>query len=633
MPADGALPAPNAIAGFDGETDAALDGYLDTMERFLMTNEQVMSAYLGGVALVGDQAQRPLVGTIVSWEPELELVAQRVFDPLEDSYLLDHTLGRTVSHSDPGLHALAPMPLAMSIEILAEAASCLLPDLTVTGLRDVRAHRWLAFGEAPQRLAVSVRRLAAEGGRERVQAELRSLDDGRRPAAAVVEATVLLGDHFPPPPTPAAVPLDGGGPSRWPPEQLYGEAMFHQLLWQGVRSVDVVAPAGARAQLEVLPRAGLLRNTLEPRFVLDPVVLDAAGQVIGFWAAEMLERAPVVFPFRLAALDLYGPSLPAGEPLACLAAIRLEGDQLVRSDIDVLDATGRCWMRLAGWEDKRFAVPERFAPLARPAELTPLSTPWRTPLMPYPDQRIACRRLDATLAADRALWTPVWASRVLGRRERELFDTLAQPETRQLEWLAARTAAKECVAELVRAAYGLELLPAEIEILPDDRGMPVVVAPALEGLGELPAVSLTHAQGQAAALVTLLPAGAGGGAGIDIEQLLPRPQGFAQVALTEAELRLLEPLPADAAEEWILRLWCAREAAGKAVGEGLAGGANAPRVSAIDVEREAVLLDVAGRWLIAWTHREEDLVFATTVHPDSSFADSSFDFGTGEATR
>jgi phosphopantetheinyl transferase len=220
---------------------------------------------------------------------------------------------------------------------------------------------------------------------------------------------------------------------------------------------------------------------------------------------------------------------------------------------------------------------------------------------------------------------------VLGRRERELFDALALPETRQLEWLAARTAAKECVAELLRAAHGLELLPADIEILPDDRGVPVVVAPALEGLGEPPAVSLTHAQGQAAALVTLVPPG-GGGAGIDIEHLVPRPQGFAQAALVEAELRLLERLPADDSEEWLLRLWCAREAAGKAVGAGLAGGANAPRVSAIDARREAVLLDVAGRRLIAWTHREEDLVLATAVHPDSSFADSSFDFGTGEAT-
>ena len=79
--------------------------------------------------------------------------------------------------------------------------------------------------------------------------------------------------------------------------------------------MDLVAPTGAHAQLRVLPRAGLLRGDPEPNFVLDPVVLDSAGQVVGFWAADMLERARVVFPFRLAALDLFGPPPPEGERL------------------------------------------------------------------------------------------------------------------------------------------------------------------------------------------------------------------------------------------------------------------------------------------------------------------------------
>jgi acyl transferase domain-containing protein len=151
------------------EVAAALDGYMQTMEHFLMTNEHVMSAYLGGGAAVAvELAPRPLVGTVVAWEPEVELVAQRIVDPAEDRYLLDHTLGRMVSRADPGLHALALMPLAMSVEILAEGASCLLPDLIVTGLRDLRAHRWLAFGETPKTLELSVRRLTAAGGCERV---------------------------------------------------------------------------------------------------------------------------------------------------------------------------------------------------------------------------------------------------------------------------------------------------------------------------------------------------------------------------------------------------------------------------------------------------------------------------------
>ena len=615
-PLHAAAASPAAVTTDQYELDSAIDGYLETMQRFLATNEQVMSAYLGGGAAVAlEQARRPLVGTVVAWEPELELVARRLVDPAEDRYLLDHTLGRTVSRSDPALHALALMPLAMSVEILAEGASCLLPDLTVTGLRDLRAHRWLAFSEAPKTLEVAVRRLPAEGGCERVRVELRDLGDGFAVADPVVEATVLLADHFQEAPEPMALALDGGRPSRWQGEQLYDEAMFHQPLWQGVSSVDVVAADGARAQLEVLPRVGLLRGTPEPSFVLDPVALDAAGQVVGFWAAEMLEHARVVFPFRLEALDLYGPPPAQDEKLACSAAIRLEGDQLVSSDIDVLDADNRCWMRLTGWADKRFDVPERFAPLARPAALAPLSTPWPGPLSAHRESPVACRLLDARMPADRALWKPVWASRVLGRRERELFDALTLPENRQLEWLAARTAGKECVAELLRDAYGLELLPAEIEILPDERGAPVVVAPGLEGLAELPLVSLTHAQGHAAAFASLAPPHAGAGVGIDIEPLVSRAPGFEQAALGEAERRLLEPLPKGAADEWLLRLWCAKEAAGKALGAGLSGWSGAPQACAIELDSEVVELDVAGRRLLAWTLREGDLIAATALYP------------------
>jgi len=603
-----------ALAPLDDEAAAVVEGFLGTMEHFLIANEEVMSAYLEGSTALAGQAttQRPLVGRIVAWEPEIELVAQRLVNPLEDLYLLDHTLGREVSRTDPDLHALPLMPLAMSIEILAEAASCLLPQLILTGLRDLRAHRWLAFDDAPQTLQVSARRLAAKDGCEQVRVELRIVDD-EGPGAPVVETTALLAHAFSPAPAPAVVALHDGRPSRWQPGELYEQAMFHQPLWQGVRSVDRVSSAGAHAQLVVLPRTGLLRDDPEPNFVLDPVALDSAGQVVGFWAADMLNRGQVVFPFRLAALDLYRPTPPVGEELACVAAVSLEGEHLVSSDIDVVDADGRCWMRLTGWEDKRFAVPERFAPLARPAKLAPLSSRWEAPQAPYPQQTVVCRCMDSRLPVDRALWKPVWASRVLGPHEREIFAALELPETRELEWLAARTAGKECVAELVRAAHGLELLHAEIEILPDEQGAPIVFCPALDGLGEAPAISLTHTSGQAAALAAFAPPD--GGVGIDIEQLQPRAQGFAQAAFTAAEQELLEQLSPNATDEWLLRIWCAREAAGKALGSGLSGGATAPRVSAIDAEHETLLVNVAHRQLVVWTHCDGELVVATAVDP------------------
>jgi acyl transferase domain-containing protein/phosphopantetheinyl transferase len=605
---------PALTARDDDDAAAAMDGHLLTMEQFLDTGAEIVEAYLAAVQPpVVEQGRDPLLGTVIASEPGAQLVARRIFDPSEDRYLLDHTLGRMVSRVDPDLSALALMPLAMALEILAEAAGCLDPGSTVTGLRDVRAHRWLAFGEHAKVLETHAVRAASDDPAERVHVELREVgDDGERTVA--VEGDVLLARAFQPSPQPIRPDLEGARPSRWAPGSLYGEAMFHGPCWQAVRDVEAVAPAGAVARLEALPRDGLLRSTPDPAFRLDPVVLDAAGQVIGFWAADRLASAKHVFPFRLAALDLHGSQPLPGTGLACVAAIELLSDALVRSDIDVLDPAGRPLMRVTGWEDMRFDVPERFRPLTVPTELAPIAHTWERPVTPYADRAITCRRLDARLPTDGAPWKAVWASRVLSRRERETFAALEVPERRQLEWLGARTAAKEGVAELLEHAHGLELLPADIEIVAGEGGAPTVVVPGLEALGETPVVSLSHAQGEAAALAALVAAESGDGIGIDIEHLRPAPTDWADVALSPDERALVDALSPELADEWLLRCWCAKEAAGKAVGSGLAPGRpEAPAVVSIDPEGGRLVVGIGGRRLTAHTLRDGDLVVATAL--------------------
>ncbi len=62
---------------------------------------------------------------------------------------------------------MAMMPLTMSLEIVAEAAACLLPGGIVVGMRDIRAFRWIAFEDQPQIFQVTARVLP--GGGNRVQ--------------------------------------------------------------------------------------------------------------------------------------------------------------------------------------------------------------------------------------------------------------------------------------------------------------------------------------------------------------------------------------------------------------------------------------------------------------------------------
>ena len=110
------------------------------------------------------RAAWPLLGEVVEHEPGVRLVARRSVDPDADPYLRDHTLGRVVSRTEPALSGLPLMPLAMSLEVLAEGAAALVGAGVVTGLRDVRAHRWIAF-PGPLELEVAARRLA--GARRR----------------------------------------------------------------------------------------------------------------------------------------------------------------------------------------------------------------------------------------------------------------------------------------------------------------------------------------------------------------------------------------------------------------------------------------------------------------------------------
>ena len=170
-----AQPAP-APAADDDDAAAVVEDHLRTMERFLETGHEVMQAYLGH-APPAAAPPWPLLGEIVEHEPGVGLVARRSVDPDADPYLRDHTLGRVVSRTDPALRGLPLMPLAMSLEVLAEGAAALVGAGVVTGLRDVRAHRWIAF-PGPLELEVAARRLPGPAGVERVRVELRDRPGG-----------------------------------------------------------------------------------------------------------------------------------------------------------------------------------------------------------------------------------------------------------------------------------------------------------------------------------------------------------------------------------------------------------------------------------------------------------------------
>jgi len=192
---------------------------------------------------------------------------------------------------------------------------------------------------------------------------------------------------------------------------------------------------------------------------------------------------------------------------------------------------------------------------------------------------------------------------------------------RRHEWLLGRAVAKDAVRRLLERHAALEIAPAEIEISPDAYGCPRACGAWTNRLPAAPSLSIAHSDGTAVALAALDP---GHAVGIDMESLDRRREDFESIAFRPEERALLDAMPEDSRQEWALRMWCAKEAVGKALGRGLSAGLRAFTITQMDagsggtqVELRDAALEtfpqLRGERLIAYTTRDMDFVFATIM--------------------
>jgi phosphopantetheinyl transferase len=517
------------------------------------------------------------------------------------------------------LRPLIVLPLTMSMEILAEAAAALMPGEVLVGMRNVQAHHWIQVDDTPVSLHISAQR-AANSGRE-VSVQVSNPIAGSKP---VIEGIMIFADAYPAAPPASAVPLVGERRSQLASADLYdGRLMFHGPAFRGVDRVERSGQNGMLGQLRTLPTGNLFRSLAQPRFVTDPVVLDAAGQLVGFWAAEYLSRGFVVFPYYLERLSIYGPNRPAGQSLGCRLTVQSHGNESLRSDIEVTAPDGSIWMKLHGWADRRFDPPERFHRAWIAPREAMISESWPAAVSSIPQGGwLECCRVNPLFGESSGLWKDLWASLVLTAQERKQFAERRGLEHRQLEWLAGRTAAKDAVRGYLQKHYGLQLLPADIEISHDEHGRPMAGGSWTQRLRSVPQVSISHSERTAVAVA--FDGSQGMRCGIDVQAVRNLAPDFEASVLSNDELRRLEAVPRPRRAEWILRLWCAKEAVSKALGRGLIEGPGSVRILALDAHTgvvtatpqgklAAAVLEASGEELLAYTGCEGAHVFATAI--------------------
>jgi malonyl CoA-acyl carrier protein transacylase/phosphopantetheinyl transferase len=457
--------------------------------------------------------------------------------------LVDHTFFR----QPPGWPVLSDrhpvVPMTALIELFLDAARSLVPGKVAIGVDDVQAFRWLVVSRP-----IDVKIIARTNGDDRVSVTIDGYASG----------TVRMADAYPPAPSRPTPPA--GRPAPIPAARLYEDRfMFHGPAYQGVVELGPVGDASMSGVLTTPPAIGAL--------------LDNAGQLFGYWVMLTSERDRLAMPVQIRKLRFFGPHPRAGARLDCDVRITKVGERDVHADL-TLSGSGRVWAAIEDWEDRRFDTDERLWPVMIWPEKNLLAEPQDGGWVRFVDRYRAAPTRDQL------------ARRFLGERERALYE--AQGPRQQRAWLSGRIAAKDAI----RTVLGDGIFPVEIEVLADEAGRPTVNRDVR--------VSIAHKDELAVAYAVRR-----GEPGIDVERIEPRPASFAEVAFERAELALIAA--GDDRDEWLTRLWAAKEAAGKARGTGLGG--NPRRLRIVDRAGDRLLTD--GIWVS--TRRDGDHIVAWCV--------------------
>jgi acyl transferase domain-containing protein/phosphopantetheinyl transferase len=584
-----------------------------------------------GPAPVAGPSRGPFIGSILSLTPEEEAVVSCTVDVQAHAYLNHHTIGGRPSAFDDGRTAMPVVPLTVSLEIMAEVAALLQPGRRLTGMRDVRASRWFDLDGDRRTVVVCAKRKRSEA---ESAIEVQILETTREEATTesgrpIIEGTMLFADDYDPAPAAMDLALRDERPYGYPPEDFYRKVMFHGPFFQSVISMDRCGADGAEATVQsgfatdfftALPPAG---------FLFDPVLLDAAGQLVGFWTADRLETGFVVFPVGFDSVRFYAPFTDTVRA-TCRSRSRLLAGGRVRSDVDFVDARGRMLIQFTGWEDMRFDFRREVVYFVLSPGEHILSEPWPaagTDPARAGVQACCCRLrvsgLPAALVdAASSIWQQIFARLIFSPAEHQAWQELGSAK-RRTEWLLGRLVAKDAVRRFVADRHGLALRPGDIEILCDQHGAPRVAGPWTASVGTVPSVSLAHAGDLVVAIAAECHPDEG--IGIDVEPVRELPDDLLVTALSPAERAMLAPMLGDAAREWAIRFWCAKEAVGKALGRGLPGGPLDVRVVEFDSENGTVVVTLGGRLareigrpadagvVVAHTRRDGEVVVATAL--------------------
>ena len=494
----------------------------------------------------------PVLGEVVAFTPEQQLVLTRRLRLSEDLFLHDHLF---IAAPKPVAERMPIVPLTMSMEFAAEAASLLAPELTLIGFEQVRGHHWIHVQEGSAdtlRIEVVLSEVDPETAVRRFRVE--HWFDGQLSFSVIV----LFAPSY-------RVDLDlqladasTAGPWPYRIEEVYGEGlMFHGPRFHGITTLGQMGDPAATVTLTVLPKDELFASLTAPRFLADPCLLDTMGQTFGLWAQA---HGHTILPIGVEKVELYGPPLPAGTDLLLrLEVTDFDADtRQTRCNMEVVDSEGYVVVRMQGWTDWLLNWPAKYFLAMRLFDEHTLAEELALPGLPEEAVCMLLRRQDFKNVELE------WIARLF-LHSNECAQLDPEEDRRQTrEIVQGRAAAKDAIRLWWSRHHGGPMPhPSEFCLAHDPNGRPY-----LEPVGDptLPQVSCAHSEGVYVALASQARAG------VDLEPAARDTLAILPEFANPEEIHLIDQLTAVQPQEvWATRLWCAKEAASKALGTGLEG--------------------------------------------------------------
>lgn len=644
--------APNGWTGekntwTSGETarDQVMMEHFRVMEEFLETQQVVMENYYsmcptvnGSVSLpeiplleepasmTEESPRLPMIDEVIELDPGHRIEARRSMVLEEDLFSAQHTVGgRALSQVVPDHYGLPVVPMTFSIEMMAETAQALFPELRVVAMSHIKLYKALDYeGGGLSFAQVNATVTGQDETSITLEAKLFHWSDDKgpnfdRPAAI---ATIEMESAYPMAPAADDFQLIDQRTCDISCERLY-QNLFHGEEFQGVMELGRYGDDGIEGHMVTLPRPRLFASNPDPHFLYDPVLLDVSLHPMCAWHLDQEDQSGrILLPIGVDRISFYGPRPEPGTRFDSRATISRETSRQYTHEVDIVDENERVWCRMQGCHYWRFYLPFRQFNFHGPKNVYMLSEEWdifdRKPTsLPVPESNDRIRFLDIPDDLRNPTMQPIGAKVTLSETELAEFQSLDLDDDERTTWLFERVTGKEAIRSLWHEEKGERLFTADVEISTGESGHLVTGLRKRETPADMPGISLAHSGTRMIAMASDRRH-----VGIEVEDINAAGELDSDTHFSPEEQAFLSRLENDR-DDWATRFLAAKRAIRKCLAPNRFAGAMDIEMIQVEMESGTVVARLADSWLEAFpeftgrgilvrTTREENLAIAST---------------------